>query len=173
MAGTILWETKRTKNWSDSWIQKLKDDQRAAKADVAVLVSIVMPKGVNHIGNIDGVWIADFETFAGLATVLRTSIIQVAQTKITASGRGQKMELVYDYLSGQEFRHRVEAIVEPFVAMREDLDAERRSMEKVWSKREKQIQRVVKNMSGMYGDLQGIVGANLPELKILQLPSGE
>lgn len=171
--GTILWESKRTKAWSDGWLEKLRDDQRDAKADLAVLVSVILPKGVNHLDNIDRVWVADFPSAIGLATALRASLIQLAQARSALVGKSEKMELIYNYLSGPEFRQKVEAIVESFVAMKEDLDTEKRSMEKVWGKREKQIQRVIENTAHMYGDLQGIIGASLPEIKVLELPSGE
>lgn len=171
--GTILWESKRTKNWSDGWIQKLKDDQRAAKADLAVIFSAVLPKNLNNFGFVEGVWVTDFSSIVGLATTLRTNLIQLAQARSALIGKSDKMELLYNYLSGPEFKRRVEAIAESFIAMKQDLDAERRATEKAWAKREKQIYRIVQNTAGMYGDLQGITGATLPELKILELPSAE
>lgn len=171
--GSILWEAKRTKAWSDAWIDKLKDDQRQAKCDLSVIVTSVLPKGINHFGSLDGVWVTDFQSVVGLATALRANLIQVYQARNALVGKNEKMEVIYKYLSGSEFRQRVEAIVESFVTMKEDLDTEKRAMEKAWSKREKQIQRVVQNTAGMYGDLQGMIGASLPEIKILQLPSGE
>ncbi|MGC8653251.1 MAG: DUF2130 domain-containing protein [Candidatus Kryptoniota bacterium] len=171
--GSILWEAKRTKAWSDVWIDKLKDDQRQGKFDLAVIVSSVLPKGINRSGNVDGVWVTDFQSVIGLATALRALLIEVYQARNALVGKSEKMEIIYKYLSGSEFRHRVEAIVEAFVAMKEDLEAEKRAMEKVWSKREKQIQRVIHNTAGMYGDLQGIIGASLPEIKILQLPGSD
>ena len=100
-------------------------------------------------------------------------MIEVYQARTALVGKNEKMEIIYKYLSGSEFRQRVEAIVESFVTMKEDLEAEKRAMEKAWAKREKQIQRVVQNTAGMYGDLQGIIGASLPEIKILQLPGGD
>jgi len=171
--GSILWEAKRTKAWSDGWVDKVKDDQRQAKADVAVIVSSVLPKGLNRFGNLDGVWVTDFQSVVGLATALRANLVQLYQARTAVVGKSEKMDLIYKYLSGSEFRQRVEGIVESFVTMKEDLDAEKRAMERVWSKREKQIQRVIQNTAGMYGDLQGIIGASLPEIKLLQLPSGK
>jgi len=173
LCGTIIWESKRTKTWSDGWLEKLREDQREARADEAAIVSVVLPKGLNHIGNVDRVWVTDFSSAVGLATALRATLIQVAQARTALIGKSEKMELIYNYLSGPEFKQRIEAIVESFVAMQADLNAEKRSMEKVWAKREKQIQRVIDNTARMYGDLEGIIGASLPEIKVLELPSGE
>lgn len=170
LCGKIIWESKRTKAWSDGWIQKLKDDQRASKAEIAVIVSSVLPKETNRLGYYDGIWVTDFPSAIGLATALRSSLIQVSYARNSLVGKNEKMELIYNYLTGQEFAHRVQGIVEAFVSMKEDLDSEKRAMEKLWAKRESQIARVVKNTSGMYGDLQGIIGAGLPEIKMLQLP---
>lgn len=169
--GTILWESKRTKSWSDGWIQKLKDDQREAKTDLGVIVSAALPKGVGHIGCIDGVWVADFQSFIGLGMALRAGILQLSHVQNALAGKGEKMELIYRYLSGPEFRHRVEAIVETFVSMKGDLDSEKRAIERTWAKREKQIERVIHNTSGMYGDLQGLIGASLSPIPSLELSS--
>jgi hypothetical protein len=169
--GKILWETKRTKNWSDSWIQKLKDDQRSEKADIAVLVSEVLPKGFSYFRQIKGVWVSEISASLSLGLALRVVLIQVAREQEFQKGKKEKMELIYSYLTGPEFRNRVEAIIEGFVAMKTELEAERRAMEKIWSKREKQIEKVVYNLSGMHGDLEGIAGKALPAVKALELPS--
>jgi hypothetical protein len=171
--GAIIWESKRTKTWSDGWIAKLKDDQREAGADIAALISTVLPKGISCIDTMNGVWIADYTLAVGLAAALRHAVIEVAAAKRSVEGRSEKLEMLYDYLSGTEFRRQIEAIVETFVSMREDLDRERRSMEKSWAKREKQIERVVKSTSRMYGSLQGIIGSTLPELKSLEIKALE
>lgn len=171
--GTILWESKRTKSWSDSWIQKLKDDQREMKANIAVIVSIALPKNIKNIGSIDGIWVTDFATVVGLATALQEGMIEVARTKASLVGKTEKMEHLYAYLSGQEFRQRIEAVVESFTTMKSDLDDEKRAMEKIWSKREQQIMRVLKNTAGLYGDLQGIIGGALQPISRLELPSGD
>lgn len=170
-SGTILWEAKRTKAWSDSWIEKLKDDQRAMKADLAVIVSTVLPKDVRHIGNIDGVWVSDFPSVTGISTVLRESLAKLYQARSALAGKADKMESLYNYLTGNEFRQRMEAIIEPFITMKDDLDTEKRAMEKTWARRDKQIQKVIQSLSGMHGDLQGIVGASLPHIKLLELPA--
>jgi hypothetical protein len=170
--GSILWESKRTKTWNDAWIQKLKDDQRETKANFAVIVSTALPDGIKNIGNIEGVWIVDFASVVGIAMALRAGMIDVARTKSAVVGKSEKMELVYNYLAGQEFRQRVEAIVESFVAMKEDLDAEKRAMERNWAKREKQIDRIVQNTARLYGDLQGIIGGMLQPIARLELQAG-
>jgi hypothetical protein len=167
--GKILWETKRTKNWSDAWIQKLKDDQRDSKADVAVIVSEILPKGFHHFRQIDTVWVADIPSAISLAIALRTVLIQVARTKDVQTGKEEKMEIVYNYLTGPEFRNRVQAIMESFISLKRDLDSEKRAMENIWAKREKQIDRVVTNIAGMRGDLEGIAGPALPSIKLLEL----
>ena len=173
ICGKILWETKRTKNWSDSWIQKLKDDQRDAKADLAILVSETLPKGFHHFRLISGVWVTDILSAVSLALALRVVLIQVARERETQVGKKEKMEIAYNYLTGQEFRNRVEAIVESFTAMKADLEAERRAMLKIWAKREKQIERVISNAAGMHGDLQEIAGTSLPTIKMLELPNDD
>lgn len=169
--GAIIWESKRTKAWSDSWLQKLKDDQRNAKAELAVIVTAVLPKEINRFGFYEGVWICDFQSVIGLATALRLNLIQVSYARNSMLSRNDKVEIIYKYISGTEFRQRVEAIVEAFTSMREDLQTERTAMERIWSKREKQIERVVKNTAGLYGDLQGIIGTALPDVKLLGLPA--
>ena len=173
ICGKILWETKRTKNWSDSWILKLKDDQRDAKADLAILVSETLPKGFHHFRLISGVWVTDILSAVSLALALRVVLIQVARERETQVGKKEKMELAYNYLTGHEFRNRVEAIVESFTAMKADLEAERRAMLKIWAKREKQIERVISNAAGMHGDLQEIAGSSLPTIKMLELPNDD
>jgi len=171
--GTILWESKRTKTWSNDWIQKLKDDRREVKADLAAIVSTALPREFKHISNIDGVWVTDFNSAIGLAMVLRYSLIEVARTKASQVGKTEKMEAVYSYLSGQEFRQRIEGIAEAFITMKTDLDAEKRAMEKIWAKREQQLLRAVKNTVSLHGDLQGIIGGALQPIARLQLPSGD
>ena len=171
LCGTVLWETKRTKIWSDGWIEKLKDDQREAKADIAVIISEALPKGFNHFRQVGSVWIADFNSAIGLALALRMSLIEVAKAREALVGKNEKMELVYNYLTSHEFRNRIEAIVESFKAMQGDLVSEKTAMERVWARREKQIARIIANMSGMYGDIEGLSGTSLPSVKMLELPT--
>ena len=170
--GSILWECKNAKNWSDGWIAKLKDDQRALRADVAVLVTASLPKGCARFTFVEGVLVTDFASAAPLAAIVRANLLQLAQARNAAATKGEKLELLYRYLSGIEFRQRVEAIVEAFDRMREDLDQERRAAERQWAKRTKQIDAVTFNIAGMYGDLQGLVPA-LPSITQLELPAAE
>ncbi|MCB0832478.1 MAG: DUF2130 domain-containing protein [Bacteroidetes bacterium] len=168
--GSILWESKRTKTWSDQWIQKLKDDQREIKSNVAVIVSAALPKEIAFIGNVEGIWVSDFSTAMGLASVLRAGMIEVSQTRTALIGKNEKMELLYSYLSGPEFRQRIEAVVETFSGMKADLDTEKRAMDRLWQKREKQIERVIQNTTRLYGELEGIMGISLPVVSTLELP---
>jgi hypothetical protein len=171
-SGSILWECKNAKHWSDGWIAKLKADQRALRADAAVLVSASLPRGCTRFTVIDGVLVTDFTCAAPLAGVLRANLMQMARARTAAASKEEKLELLYRYLSGVEFRHRVEAVVEAFARMREELDQERRAAERQWAKRAKQIEAVTLNISGMYGDLQGLV-PSLPSIRQLELPERE
>lgn len=166
--GMIIWESKRTKTWSDGWVQKLKDDQREAKADIAVIVTETMPKDIQHFGQRNGVWVTDYRSMLGLASVIRVSIENVALAKVSAVNMGEKMEVLYGYLSGPEFRQKVEAIVEAFVSMQQDLEKEKRQYTKSWAKREKQIQRVIQSTAGMYGEMQGIIGSSMQSIPALE-----
>ena len=170
--GAILWECKNARNWSDAWIAKLKHDQRARHADIAVLVSTSLPKGCMRFTTIDGVLVTDFSCASALATVLRSNLVQLAQARKAAVSKEEKLELLYRYLSGVEFRQRVEAVVEAFTAMRQDLEQERRAAERQWARRAKQIEAVTFNVSGMYGDLQGLMPA-LPSITLLELPAAD
>ena len=169
--GAIIWESKNTRNWSKAWLVKLRGDQRRAKAELAVLVSVALPKGEHHFAQVEGIWITEFSLAAGLATALRTNLIQVAVLKQSSEGKHDKMELLYEYLSSTEFRHRIEAMVEAFRSMQDDLDKEREMMVRQWAKRGKEIQLVVQNVSGMYGDMQAIAGQSLPKIRRLELPA--
>ena len=171
--GMILWESKRTKNWSDGWLSKLRDDQRAAKADVAVIVSQVLPKGVETFDLIDGVWVVHPRATLPVAVSLRHTLIEVTSARKVTEGQDSKMEMVYQYLTGPRFRQRVHAIVEAFSTMQEDLDREKKAITKQWAKREEQIGRVMQATVGMYGDLQGIAGKSLQEIEGLGFPAIE
>lgn len=167
--GRIIWETKNTKGWSPAWLAKLKDDQRAAGAGVAVLVSVTLPDDVRTFGLVDGVWVASLACYLPLAAALREQLIRVAFARQAAGGMQEKMAALYRYLSGDEFRHRVEALVETFKAMEEQLAKERRAMEKLWAERAKQIERLMTNTVGMYGAIRGAIGGQLPEIPALEL----
>lgn len=168
--GIILWESKRTKNWSDGWLSKLRDDQRSAKADVAILISKALPKDITAFDFVDGVWVAHPQYTVPLALTLRQSLIQIANARVALDGQQSKMALVYEYLTGPRFRQRLEAIIEKFTDMQEDLDKERKAMLRIWAKRETQIHGVLESTVGLYGDLQGIAGKALQEIDALTLP---
>jgi len=168
ICGTILWESKRTKNWSDGWLPKLRDDQRAAKADVAVILSQALPKDVDTFGFLDGVWVADPKVAVPVALSLRQSLIEISAARQASQGQQTKMEMVYGYLTGPRFRQRVQALVEAFSSMKEDLDREKKTITRQWAKREEQIDRVMQATVGMYGDLQGIAGKTLQEIEGLE-----
>ena len=167
--GSILWEFKRTKNWSDAWLAKLRDDQRSAKAEIAVIVSQVLPKGVETFEMVEGVWVTHPRAALPVAMILRQSLLELALARQVSEGQQTKTEMVYQYLTGPRFRQRVEAIVEAFSTMQEDLDKERKAIMKQWAKREEQIMRVMGATVGMYGDLQGIAGKSLQEIEGLSL----
>ncbi len=169
-AGVILWEFKNTKNWSDGWLAKLREDQRAAKADVALIISQALPKEVETFALIEGVWVAHPRCAIPVAVAMRHSLIEIASTRNAQLGQQTKMELVYQYLTGPRFKQRLEGIIEKFDELRDDLDKERKFMNRIWAKREGQIQGVVDSMTGMWGDLQGIAGKALPEIASLDAP---
>jgi hypothetical protein len=170
VVGSILWEAKRTKNWSDSWLGKLREDQRAAKADVALIVSQALPKGLQTFDFVDGVWVTDPKCAIAVAVALRESLVALSAARLAGEGQQTKMEMIYRYLTGPRFRHRIEAVVERFTEMQADLDRERKAMTRLWAKREEQIHGVVETMAGLYGDLQGIAGRSLQEIEGLEVP---
>jgi hypothetical protein len=170
VVGSILWEAKRTKNWSDGWLGKLREDQRAAKADVALIVSRTLPKGLQTFDYIDGVWVTDPKCAVAMAVALRESLVALSAARLAGEGQQTKMEMIYRYLTGPRFRHRIEAVVERFSEMQADLDRERKAMTRLWAKREEQIHGVVETMAGLYGDLQGIAGRSLQEIAGLEVP---
>jgi len=163
--GTILWETKRVRNWQDGWLPKLRNDQRTAKAEIAVLVSTVLPKDVDTFDQIDGVWIVHPRCILPVAMSLRNMLIEVTTARQAGEGQQTKMEMVYAYLTGPKFRLRVEALAEAFTSMNEDLFKEKKAVLKQWAKREEQINRMMEATVGMYGELQGIAGKTLGEIE--------
>jgi hypothetical protein len=167
--GLILWEAKRTKNWSERWLPKLRHDQRAANAGAALIVTTAVPKGVDTFNLVEGVWITKPRYAIPLAIALRKSIIESAESNFAAEDQRTKTELVYQYLTGPRFRSRIDAIVEKFTDMQIDLDRERKAMTRLWAKREEQLKGVLNSSAGLYGDLQGIAGQAVPELERLSL----
>ena len=167
--GTIIWETKRTKSWSNEWLSKLKEDQRLVKAELAVLVTQVLPPELKYFGSVDNIWICEYGCYMGVATALRSKLIEIAAVKMSSVGKNEKMEVLYNYLSGTEFKQRVEAIVEAFRAMQEDLKKERAWFMAKWAREEKNITKVIDNTYGMHGDLQSIIGKSLVEIEGMDL----
>lgn len=168
--GTILWEAKTQKNWSDKWVDKLKEDQRAMGAEIAVIISEVLPADIENFDQYQGVWVTCPRSAIGLATALREQIINMEFLKQSTVGKDEKMEALYNYLAGTEFRQKIEAIVEAFGSMQEQIEKERRSMENQWAERRKQLDRIMKSTVGMYGEMRGIIGSSLPEIESLTLP---
>jgi hypothetical protein len=167
--GVILWESKRTKNWSNTWLPKLRGDQRDAKADIAVLETQALPADMKKFGLYEGVWITSPQDAEPVAFILRHALTEIANAKQVSEGVRTKTELIYEYLTGPMFRQRVEAIVEAFSTMKDDLDKERKAITKQWAKREQQISNVINATAGMYGDLQGIAGQSLQEIEGMSL----
>lgn len=163
--GKIIWEAKRADNWSEKWLQKLKDDQQEAKADIAVLVTTVMPKGVDEIiVRIGDIWVISPHVIKPVAEMLRTALVEANKLKVVNTGRNEKMELLYNYLSSAQFSQKVRTMLDAFESMRSDLEAEKRAMQKIWTKRQTQIERVTMSMTSVVGELQGIAHVELPQL---------
>lgn len=167
--GTLIWESKRTKNWSDAWLAKLREDQRAVKAELAVIVSQALPTTIESFGLVENIWVTHPRTVLPVAITLRQMLIDVASARLVSEGQQTKTQMIYQYLTGPRFRHRVEAIVEAFSSMQEDLDKEKKTIVKQWAKREEQIHRVMQATAGMYGELQGIAGKTIQEIEGLEL----
>jgi hypothetical protein len=171
--GKIYYESKRTKDFQSGWIEKFKTDIREKGADIGVLVTDAMPADMQRMGLRDGIWICTFEEFKGLCSVLRESIVQLSNALSSQENKGDKMHLLYDYLTSTTFRMQVEAIVEGFSQMKVALDSEKRAMQRIWKEREKQIEKVITNTIDMYGSIKGIAGSAIQSVKALELPEGE
>lgn len=170
--GTILWESKNTKKWNNSWIEKLKNDQRDQKADIAVLASVTVPEEIQNFGMFQGVWVTCLPVACCLSDVLRFSLIEIATNRITFIDRDQKIEALYDYLSSPHFKQRIDPIVEALSSMYKELNREKRAMESIWAQREKEIDKAIKATAGFYGDIRGIIGGTfLPQIEGLRLLS--
>ncbi len=172
-SGTIIWESKNTKSWTHDWLKKLKDDQALIKADVAVLISKVLPDGVESFKFIEGVWVCDYKSALDLTAALRMQMIEVSSLKSSMVGRDEKMEVLYNYLGSAQFKNKIENIVRAFQSLKDELEREKRSFQRIWSRREKEIERVMTNTVGMYGDLEGLIGGHLAPIDMLELEDGE
>lgn len=168
--GTIYYESKRTKEFGKDWIEKFKNDIREQAANIGVLVTDVLPSDMERMGLRDGIWICTYEEFKGLCFVLRESIIKISLAVSSQENKGEKMTMLYDYLTSNEFRLQIEGIVEGFTQMQIDLDSERRSIMGHWRKREKQIQKVLLNTNFMYNSIKGIAGSAIQPIRQLELP---
>jgi hypothetical protein len=166
--GKIIYESKRTKGWNSAWVEKLKNDMRNRQADLAILVTQAFPKGMDCFGERDGIWICSFKEVVGLATALRNAIIRIAESRRSEENKGEKMQMLYNYLTGIEFRQQVEAILEGFMSMKNSITKEKMQMEKMWKEREKQLEKVLINTSGLYGSIRGIAGASVQEIPLLE-----
>ena len=171
--GTIYYESKRTKSFQPQWIEKFKSDIQTKGADIGVLVTEAMPDSMPTLGQIDGVWVCTFEEFKNLSQILRESLIQIAQALVIQENKGDKMGMLYDFLTGSEFRMQIEAIVEGFTQLKTDLESEKRSMQSIWKKREKQIDRVLLNTNYMYSSIKGIAGNAVQSVALLELGDSE
>lgn len=170
--GKIYYESKRTKDFQPGWIEKFKADMREKGADIGVLVTEAMPTDMDRMGLKDGVWICTYEEFKGLSGVLRETIVKLNLAVVSQEGKGDKMHMLYDFLTSNTFRMQVEAIVEGFTQMKNDLESEKRSMQRIWKQREKQIEKVIDNTVDMYGSIRGIAGNAIQPVKSLELGSG-
>jgi hypothetical protein len=167
--GTILWESKRTRNWNDDWLAKNREDQRLVGGHVGVIVTVALPKGVDNFDRLDGVWVAGMRCVLPLAKALRLSLVEMALIKSAAQGRDGKMQRMYGYLTGIHFRMRVSSMVETCMGMQEDLDAEKRALTRKWAKQQRRIEVLMAELASTWGDLQGIVGKGMAELDGLNM----
>ena len=168
--GSIYYESKRTKDFQPSWIEKFKTDIRVKGSNIGVLVTEVMPAGMERMGLKDGIWICNYTEFKSLCAVLRESIVQISSAVSSQENKGDKMHLLYDYLTSNNFRMQVEAIVEGFESMKNGLDSEKRAMQRIWKEREKQLDKVITNTIDMHASIRGIAGNAIQAVKALELP---
>lgn len=171
--GTIVWESKRTKEFQPLWIEKFKSDFRQSGGDIGVIVTQAMPKDMDGFGMKEGIYICPYEDVKSLAAVLRLSLIRVSEAVSANENKGEKMQMLYSYLTGNEFKHQIEAITEGFISMKKAIINERNAMEKIWKEREKQVDKVLLNAVGMYGSIKGIAGSALSDIKALDLGSDD
>lgn len=170
VCGVILWETKRTKAWTDEWTSKLKEDLRTEKADISVIISLALPKEAeNGIGVKDNVWVVNYNLFLPLAIALRKNLLDVAYQKALQVNQGRKADLLFEFITGNEFRQQVESLVEVYLEMQDQLNKEKMAFEKSWKVREGQVRRLIANTINIYGGAQGLVGSSMPQIKGLEI----
>jgi len=167
--GKIIYESKRTKAFSNEWIDKLKHDMRNSQADLAVIVTETMPKDMDRFGMREGVWICSFSEVKSLSFVLRDSLIKIYAAQASQENKGDKMSMLYSYLTGVEFKQQIEAIVEGFTELQEGIAKEKNAMAKIWKEREKQLEKVLLNTTNFYGSVKGIAGNAISDIKKLEL----
>lgn len=167
-AGKIIYESKRTKAFSNSWLEKLKTDQRVENADIAVLVTQTLPKEIENIGIIDGIWVCSYGFIKPLSIILHDGLLRIAAFRNTQKNSGDKMQMLYDFLTSNEFKMQIEAILEGFLNLKQSMDKEKLAMEKIWKEREKQLNKVLTNTTQFYGSIKGIAGAGVPEIPMLE-----
>jgi len=171
--GKIYYESKRTKAFQPAWIEKLKKDMRAAGADIGVIVTQVLPKNMERLGQVEGIWVCTLEEFKGLSFVLRESLVKIHQSVSAQENKGDKMHMLYQYLTGNEFRMQLDAIIEGFMALKAGIDKEKRYMHTNWKQREKQLEKVLMSTTDFYGSIKGIAGSAIPSVEQLELPEAE
>lgn len=169
VCGKIIYESKNTKAFGGDWIDKLKHDMRSSQADIAVIVTETMPKDMERFGMKDGVWICNFTEIKSLAFVLRDSLVKIQAAQASQENKGDKMSMLYSYLTGTEFRQQIEAIVEGFTELQMGIQREKNSMQKLWKEREKQLEKVLLNTTNFYGSVKGIAGNAIGDIKLLEL----
>ena len=167
--GLIIWELKRTKVWSESWIAKLKGDQRQVKADIAILISQALPEGVKNFSEKNGIWIGNYDSILSLGLAMRKSLIEVSAVKSSIIGRQDKKEVLWNYLTSIEFKQRIEAFYDAYSQLKDDLKKEQEWFRRKWAKQDKNIGQLADSILGVHGDLQGIIGKSLPEIKGLEM----
>ena len=171
--GKIIYESKRTKQFSHEWIEKLKRDQRLVQAEIAVIVTQTLPKDMDRFGQKKGVWICNYQEFKSLVFALREILIRSDAVRAVQENKGDKIELLYDFLTGNQFKMRVTGIIEAFESLKMDLEKEKRAMQSIWKKREKQLESVILNTAEMYGSIKGIGGKEIPIIQQFELPGAE
>ena len=171
VCGVILWESKRTKAWTDDWLMKLKDDLRAEKADIPVIVSTTLPKEAeNGFGLKEGVWVVNYNLFLPVAIILRKSLFDVARQKALTANQGRKADLLYEFITGNEFKQQIEALVEVYQEMNDQIAKEKIAFEKIWKNREGQLKRLITGAVNVYAGAQGLVGtSSMPAIKGMEL----